>query len=71
MIRKQVYLTREQDEALKRLAYQLGSTESVILREALDRYFSAKDFEGGDDPLRDLIGLFEGPREVDHDDIYE
>lgn len=71
MIRKQVYLTTEQDRALKRLAYQLGSTESLILRDALDRYFSAKELESGDDPLRDLIGLFNGPEEVDHDDVYE
>src|SRR5919108_5564372 len=37
MIRKQVYLSREQDRKLKRLAAGRGCTEAEIIREALDR----------------------------------
>ncbi len=37
MIRKQVYLGREQDRKLKALAARRGCTEAAIIREALDR----------------------------------
>jgi hypothetical protein len=37
MVRKQVYLAREQDRKLKRLAAQRGCTEAEVIREALDR----------------------------------
>src|SRR4051794_25120411 len=36
MIRKQVYLSREQNRKLKGLAAQRGCTEAEIIREALD-----------------------------------
>jgi hypothetical protein len=37
MVRKQVYLAREQDRKLKALAARRGCTEAEIIREALDR----------------------------------
>ncbi len=37
MIRKQVYLAREQDRKLKALAARRGSTEAEVIRDALDR----------------------------------
>ena len=36
MIRKQVYLAREQDKKLKALAHQRGCTEAEVIRDALD-----------------------------------
>lgn len=36
MVRKQVYITTEQDERLKRLARDMGVTEADLLRRALD-----------------------------------
>lgn len=36
MVRKQVYITQEQDEALKRLAQQLDVTEAEIIRRSLE-----------------------------------
>jgi hypothetical protein len=36
MIRKQVYITQEQDEKLKRLAEARGQTEAEVVRAALD-----------------------------------
>jgi hypothetical protein len=41
MIRKQVYLTAEQDAVLKQQARERGVAEAVVLREALDRYLTA------------------------------
>ena len=36
MIRKQVYLTPEQDQKLKRIAAQRGCTEARVLRDAIE-----------------------------------
>jgi len=37
MIRKQLYLPREQDRKLKALAAQRGCTEAQVIRDALDQ----------------------------------
>jgi hypothetical protein len=37
MIRKQIYITGEQDAALKTRARSLGATESDVIRRGLDR----------------------------------
>ena len=36
MVRKQVYITKNQDEKLKALAAHSGRTESEVIREAID-----------------------------------
>ena len=38
MIRKQLYITREQDRALKKRARQEGASEAEVVREALDNH---------------------------------
>jgi hypothetical protein len=38
MVRKQLYITREQERALKERAGEEGVTEAEIVREALDRH---------------------------------
>ena len=40
MVRKQLYLTIEQDRALKHYARQKGLSEAEVVREALDRHLS-------------------------------
>ena len=70
LVRKQTYITPAQDRAVKRLAQQLGTTEADILRKALDQFLIKEGIVGPEDPFADLIGIFEGPVEVDHDDIY-
>ena len=37
MVRKQVYLERQQDQKLKALAAERGCTEAEVIRDALDR----------------------------------
>ena len=44
--------------------------ESEILRKALDLLLAREGIGENEDPFADLIGLFAGPSEVDHDDIY-
>jgi hypothetical protein len=37
MVRKQVYIDKEQDEYIKCRAIELGMTEAAVLREMIDR----------------------------------
>ena len=64
------YITLAQDRAMKRLAQQQGITEAEILRKALDQYLAQEGIVEIQDPFADLIGMFEGPSKVNHDDIY-
>jgi hypothetical protein len=70
LVRKQTYITPAQDRAVKRLAQQQGTTEAEILRKALDQFLAKEGIVETQDPFAELIGMFEGPSEVDHDDIY-
>ena len=70
LIRKQTYITPEQDRAVKQLAAREGTTEAEILRRALDAWLTMEAGAGRDDPFGALIGFVDGPEESDHDDIY-
>jgi predicted flap endonuclease-1-like 5' DNA nuclease len=59
MVRKQVYLTAEQDTRLRRVAKQQQRSEAEVLRDALDRYLpgtAAQAPVDGDALLR-LVGI--------------
>lgn len=71
LVRKQTYITPLQDRAVKRLAQQQGTTEAEILRKALDQFLASEGITETQDPFAELIGMFEGPAEVDHNDIYQ
>ncbi len=43
MVRKQLYLTPEQDAQLKQLARQSGKTEAEVMRKALESYVSGEE----------------------------
>ncbi len=43
MIRTQVYLSKEQEQALKALALSSGSRQSELIREAIDLLLSDKN----------------------------
>lgn len=71
IVRKQTYVTADQNRALRRLARQRGVTEAEVIREALDRYLERE--VRGDDPLWASPGA--GRADVNdgsqtHDDIY-
>jgi hypothetical protein len=58
MVRKQVYLTAEQDSRLRRVAKQQQRSEAEVLRDALDRFLPATGAEqpADDDALFRLVG---------------
>lgn len=68
MVRKQLYLKKEQDALLKYLAKQRGISEAEVVREALERLANeskAPETSKGRDPLLDLIGLIpDGPPDL-------
>jgi hypothetical protein len=70
LVRKQTYITPAQDRAVKSLAQQQGVTEAEILRRALDEFLIKEGIVVTSDPFAEMIGMFEGPSKVDHDDIY-
>ncbi len=70
LVRKQTYITPAQDRAVKLLAQRQGTTEAEILRQAIDQFLIRHGISETRDPFVDLIGMFEGPSEADHDDIY-
>jgi len=70
LVRKQIYITPSQDRGIKQLAMQQGITESAILRKALDQFLAREGIMETQDSFADLIGMFEGPPQVNHDDIY-
>ncbi|MPZ49363.1 MAG: ribbon-helix-helix domain-containing protein [Dehalococcoidia bacterium] len=43
MVRKQVYIEREQDAALKRLSKRLGVTEAELIRRGIEQVTSEDD----------------------------
>jgi len=70
LVRKQTYITSAQDRAVKLLAQRQGTTEAEILRQAIDQFLIRHGIGETQDPFADLIGMFEGPSEADHNDIY-
>ena len=70
LVRKQTYITPDQDRAVKLLARQQGTTEAEIIRKALDLLLIREGIGEYQDPFDDLIGLFAEPSEVNHDKIY-
>lgn len=55
---------------MKLLAQREGTTEADILRKAFDEFLAREGIGETQDPFVDLIGMFAGPIEADHDDIY-
>lgn len=70
LVRKQVYITPDQDRTVKRLAQQQGTTEAEILHKVLNQFLAKEGIVETQDPFAEQIGMFEGPAKVDHDDIY-
>jgi hypothetical protein len=69
LVRKQTYLTAEQDRRIKQIAARDSTTEADVVRRAVDA-FLATELDTGVDPFSNLISLFEGPETSDHNDIY-
>ena len=68
MVRKQIYLTVEQDRRLRRAAKKHRRTEAEIIRDALDRTLGdASRSDPSGDALWGLVGIASGK----NDDLSE
>jgi hypothetical protein len=70
LIRKQTYITAEQDRQLKQLAREEGTTQTDLLRRALDRWLLDHAPNKRSDLFERMIGFVDGPEGIHHDDIY-
>jgi hypothetical protein len=60
MVRKQLYLSAEQNDRLQRTSAHARRSEAEVVREALDRYFAAavrRRAPTGADPLWKIVGI--------------
>lgn len=58
MIRTQIYLTEQEQSALKALAHRTGKTQSALIREAVDRLVAQADTRSRLDKLRAARGMW-------------
>lgn len=58
MERTQIYLTREEREALKTIAERLGQSQSEIIREAVDRYIEEINRKDRNEIMREAFGIW-------------
>jgi hypothetical protein len=68
LVRKQIYITEEQNEGLRRAAVREGRPEAEIIRSALDARLGPKRgqrFRLADDGLWDIVGLGSSERDDD------
>lgn len=69
MVRKQVYITEQEERQLKKYARKRRVTQAFLIRDALGRYFSERP-EGYANPLDAIIGIGKGgPKDgaINHD----
>jgi hypothetical protein len=74
VIRKQTYITEDQDRAIKRLAGASGRSEADLIREAISSYLAAHGLDDPADPYLDLVALGSSGTEdgsIHHDAIYD
>lgn len=66
-MRKRTHMTPNPHGAVKRMARQ-GTTKADI--QTLDGFLKKHRVVESGEPFAGLTGIFEGPVEVDHDDVY-
>lgn len=67
MIRTQVYLSKEQEQALKSLAVTSGSRQSELIRDAVDLLLSKRNALHGQwkNALHDMKGIWADNHDID------
>lgn len=73
LVRKQTYLTKEQDRLIKQLSRTQGLSEAEIVRKAVNHYLETRGAGSSRDALWDVVGIANSGAKngsTAHDDIY-
>lgn len=64
MKRTQIYLTEEEKEAIEKLSDERGTTQSNIIREAIDEYIVKKKSETKKKSIMDFAGIWKDKKDI-------
>ncbi len=64
MIRTQIYLTKKEKKAIERLSDERGTTQSNIIREAIDEYVAEKKPSQKKKSLKDFAGIWKDKKDI-------
>ena len=64
MVRTQIYLTRREHERVQRLARRNGTTQSEVIRAALDFWLDHKSDQGRAEVLESVAGLWRDRKDL-------
>lgn len=64
MIRTQIYITEEEQEALEKLSKERNTTKSNIIREAIDQYVADSTLEEKKKKLKAAAGIWKGRDDI-------
>lgn len=73
LVRKQVYVTPEMDQAIKRICAAKKLAESEVIRQALEVYFRELGIRSEGDPILRTAGIGAsgaGTGSIHHDEAY-
>ena len=63
MIRTQIYITEEEQEALEKLSKERNTTKSNIIREAIDQYVAEKKSQKKKS-IMDFAGIWKDKKDI-------
>lgn len=64
MIRTQIYLTKKEKEAIERLSDERKTTQSNIIREAIDEYVAKKQNKPAKKSILDFAGIWKDKKDI-------
>lgn len=64
MKRTQIYLTEEEKKAIEKLSDERGTTQSNIIREAIDEYIIKKKAEPQKKSIMDFAGIWKDKEDI-------
>ncbi|MDR9418289.1 CopG family transcriptional regulator [Gracilimonas sp.] len=64
MKRTQIYLTEEEKKAIEKLSDERGTTQSNIIREAIDEYVAKEETKSKKKSIMDFAGIWKDKEDI-------